>query len=71
MTRHRVCAAYNWPRVILKTMHLLRRVAHARTHSTAFATLRSRTTAPLPAAAIRSCAAAADAAPHMVGMVVK
>ena len=71
MTRHGIRAAFiRWSRVIPKTTHLLRRVAYTRTRTTAFATKRSRTTAPLPAAAIRSCAAAVNVAPHTEGMTI-
>ena len=70
MTRHGARAASSWPRVVPKTTHLLRKVACTRTRTTSFATLRSRTTAPLPATAIRGCAAAVDAAPPAVGMTV-
>ena len=63
MTRHGVRAAYSCPRVIPKTTHLVRRVACK--------ILRSRTAAPLPAAAIRGCAAAVDADPPAVGMTVE
>jgi hypothetical protein len=70
VTRHGVRAAYSWPRVIPKTAHLLRRVACTRTRITPFATLRSYTTAPLPAAAIRGCAAVVDVAPLAMGVTV-
>ncbi len=70
MPRHVVRAAYSCPKVIPKTTHLVRRVACTRTSYYPCAALRSRTTAPLPAVAIRGCAAAVDAAPLAVGMVV-
>ena len=45
-------------------------IACTRTHTTQFAAMRSRTTAPLPAAAIRGYAAVVDAAPPSLGMTV-
>ena len=71
VTRHGAHAAYNWPKMKPKTTHLLRMiVAYPLTRTTPFATMRSRTTAPLPVAAIRDCAAAVDDVPHAVGMTV-
>jgi len=71
VNRHGVYAAYSWPRVIPKTSYLLCRVAFTRTRTTVVATLRSRTTAPLLAAAIRGYATAADVAPSAVGITVE
>jgi len=70
VTRHGVRAAYSWTKIIPKTAHLLRNVVCTRTRTTPFATMRSRTTAPFPAAAIRGYAAAVDVAPLVVGMTV-
>ena len=70
MTRHGVRAAYSWPRVMPKQAHLVRMIAFTRTRTTPFAILRSRTTVPLPAAAIRGCAVIVDVAPPAVGMPV-
>jgi hypothetical protein len=70
VTRHGVRAAYILPRVVPKTTRLKRKVACTRTRTTPFAALRSRTTAPLPAAAIHGCAAVVNAAPLAVGMTV-
>ena len=56
--------------MILKTTHLMRKVVYTLTGTISGATLRSRTTAPLPAAAIRGCAAAAYVAPLALGMNV-
>ena len=67
---YKVREAYSRPRVIPKTSHLLHTVACIRIPTTTFATLIYRTTAPLPAAAIRGCAAAVDAAPTAVDMTV-
>ena len=70
VNRHGVRAAYSWPRAIPKIAYRLRRVACTRTRTIPFAILRSHTTTPLPAAAIRGCAAAADFSPHAMGMFV-
>ena len=70
MTRHGVRTAYSWHMVVPRTTHLLRMVACTRTRTTLFATLRSRTTAPLPAAVIRDCAAVVDVVPPAVVMTV-
>ena len=70
MTRHGARAAYSWPRVISKIVHLSRMITCTRTRITEVANFRSRTTAPLPAVAIHGCAAVADVAPLAVGMAV-